>query len=52
MKKIICLSMCILFSLLAFVGCSQATVPNPTEKWGNNETIHYTVRKASKAELI
>ena len=44
--------MCILLSLLAFVGCSQATVPNTTAKWGNNETIHYTVRKASKAELI
>lgn len=52
MKKIICLSMCILFSLLAFVGCSQATVPNTTAMWGNNETIHYTVRKASEAELI
>lgn len=52
MKKIICLSMCILLSLLAFVGCSQATVPNTTAMWGNNETIHYTVRKASKAELI
>lgn len=52
MKKIICLSMCILFSLLVFVGCSQPTVPNTTAMWGNNETIRYTVRKASNAELI
>lgn len=52
MKKFICLLICVTICLLTFVGCSQTTVPNTTAMWSNGETLNYTVRKASDAELV
>ena len=51
MKKLICVTLCVLFACISLVGCSSAIIPTSTPSWAEGEVLTYNVRKATSYEL-